>query len=53
MKKPTKTEIVAYLKEQYFCTYEGEWEDLLEEIMRYNEQGKYATVVDVRVEVDQ
>jgi len=51
-KKPTKTEIVAYLKEQYFSTYEGEWGDLLDEVMRYNEQGKYATVVDVRVEAE-
>tara|TARA_Y100000589_G_C26646189_1_gene424127 strand:+ start:342 stop:464 length:123 start_codon:yes stop_codon:yes gene_type:complete len=29
--------IIKYLKEQYFNTYEGEWEDLLDEIRRYEE----------------
>ena len=32
-KKPTKTEIVAYMKDQYFTT--DEWEEILSEIIRY------------------
>jgi len=32
-KKPTKSEIVAYIKDQYFTS--DEWEELLSEIIRY------------------
>jgi hypothetical protein len=31
--KPTKTEIVAYIKDQYFPG--DEWEELIAEIIRY------------------
>ena len=32
-KKPTKTEIIAYLRDQFFT--EDEWEEILFEIIRY------------------
>ena len=31
------SKIIEYLKDQYFSSYEGEWEDLLDEIRRYGE----------------
>jgi hypothetical protein len=32
-KKPTKTEIVAYLRDQYYD--DDEWQELLDEIIRW------------------
>lgn len=32
-KKPTKTEIIAYIRDQYFD--EDEWDQLIEDIIRY------------------
>jgi hypothetical protein len=31
-KKPTNTEIINYIRNEYFSSYEGEWEELLAEI---------------------
>lgn len=40
-RKPTKTQIVAYLKDQYFSTYEGEWEELLELVKEWAAYADY------------
>lgn len=58
-KKPTATQIVAFLKDQYMNTYEGEWEEFLEWVSEWVRdyytpvRGVSKKVVDVRVEVDQ
>jgi len=31
--KPTKTQIIAYLRDQYFD--DDEWEDLIQEVLKY------------------
>ena len=50
-------ETLDYIKEQFFSTYEGEWEDMLKEahLDLYpdydpHEEVAYITVVDVRLE---
>jgi len=30
--KPTNTQIINYIREEYFSSYEGEWEELLQDI---------------------
>ena len=50
-------ELLGYIKEQHFSSYEGEWEDMLKEAHLHlypdydpHEQFAYITVVDVRLE---
>lgn len=49
--------LLDYIKEQFFSTYEGEWEDMLQEAHLYiypdydpHEDVAHITVVDVRLE---
>jgi len=58
VRKLKQKEILNYLKEQFFDSYEGEWEDLLQEAHLHlypdydpHEDVARIAVVDVRLEV--
>jgi hypothetical protein len=57
VRKLKAKETLDYIKEQFFSSYEGEWEDMLKEAHLHlypdydpHEDVAYITVVDVRLE---